>query len=405
MLQMIFRCRNIVFLVIFFQDKRVSTSRFKNFDACHENVYQRYLFALRKYGDQGINFHSDNDMFMRMQANYEYRDDCFDSNKFLHLTDMLVERGFVFTHPLHEVPSVMDKDLDDKLIAKMADIVNVDAEFDEVNDKYLHVPLEHVDPYKAELKRNPMFLNQHFVFCKLFFRDPAKLYSKLKKEKGEFMSKKNDSVEFKIILLNEILFQMQRRHICDNRLVYDMTNEEANDLQKMYTTHIRSRTKEPPDFKDIRNATLQIGKLIRALGICSIIKSKLRHNNEPRYYEFSLNEDVFRFHEELYQFRNLNHVSKLTVYQSKRQEDLQLCRNVFSLWKEKIQYSFFTCYAYNKLQYTCPECNGNILNVNDGPNTCKCPGVEQIRQQHQDNHDRDEEYMLREMYNKRKQRT
>ena len=333
-----------------------------------------------------------------MQANYEYRDDCFDSNKFLHLTDMLVERGFVFTHPLHEVPSVMDKDLDDKLIAKMADIVNVDAEFDEVNDKYLHVPLEHVDPYKAELKRNPMFLNQHFVFCKLFFRDPAELYSKLKKEKGEFMSKKNDSVEFKIILLNEILFQMQRRHICDNRLVYDMTNEEANDLQKMYTTHIRSRTKEPPDFKDIQSATVHIHTIIRKLGLASILSCKLRRNHDPRYYQVSLNEDLFLFHEGLYRFRNPSHVSKYHQYQGDNQENVRIYRNVLQVWKEKITHINFTRYAYKNINYVCPMCDLSIFQTRG--EHCHCEGVEQIKQQRNYEHDIDEAEMLSYMREK-----
>ncbi len=95
MVQQIARCRNIKKLSFLFQDKTWKPYKFEDVDECRSymlNGMNRYRLSCG-YGDE---MDEDEANFNELVINFEYLNDCFNTNKFAHFLNIIKTRGFEY---------------------------------------------------------------------------------------------------------------------------------------------------------------------------------------------------------------------------------------------------------------------------------------------------------------------
>ncbi len=229
MVQQICRCRDIKKVYIFFPDIFTKTEKYET----TQDVDKNYEYLLNNYNSKmvqigSISFDCEDDstaikyrdqticdqelieLYNKLYKMNEYRQDCYNTNKFLHLLDILKKRGFVIKNNFTGT-IIRDKDKKKEMDQELK---NMDiAEFTEDSERvtrineYLKIPQNKINDYK-ELFIDKHLLSQHFNISSFFYTEEVDNLKKLL-QRQDFDIGKCKDIKLKLILLNSMLNKIE----------------------------------------------------------------------------------------------------------------------------------------------------------------------------------------------------
>lgn len=338
MVQQICRCRDIVEVNIFYSDIKSRIPSYDSIDRLNYKYEGRLLvnFETEIYENvdngelsESVTYFDDNEKVIRPCNNpithdmitnvyndlykmIEYRDDCYNSNKFLHLLRILREKGFIVTNNYEKVKKLDNKELKDKLKNIKDENFNVTDQSVEdiiVINKYLKIPNDKITENK-ELFLNESKLIKHFNTSLYFLSDKRDNLLNLA-AKDEFNIVKCKDINMKLGLLDKMLATLNlQKDKLDTFIPSAETAEktqlkDTGPIRKLYTDMFRIRKKnldmnsELGMYKEICN----IYNMLFEVTSKKEIKPKI-NNEEVRFTQYSIDSKKLEKHKELYNYRH-----------------------------------------------------------------------------------------------------
>jgi len=231
--------------------------------------------------------------------------DCYNTNKKLHIINILASRGFI----IEDSRKHMIKLNADELRRLRKDIKADKSEnFDEHSstvtklNEYLKVPNDKINDYKGIFLDQYQMIN-HLNISRYFFTsadDNIKNLNNL----HDFDIKKCEDARVKMIFLDEMLKRIDiDKSTLNSFKPHGKVIEKHIELEKKYLELFRIRTKDFNLSSDINIYKFSC-KIINIL-FNDILKSKqVRFTDDgPRMYIYSVDADILKFHKELFQYR------------------------------------------------------------------------------------------------------
>lgn len=223
MVQQICRCRNINKVYIYYPDIITKTEKYEmpcDVDETYDHLLKNYNSKIDKfsqnnqgdnnlpikYSDKNIVDETLVDLFNELYKMNDYMEDCFNTNKFLHLLNILKNRGFVIKNDFSgEIirANVNHAEIAEEL--KLAENAEFSSDSEKVKriNEYLKVPETKIHDFK-NLFVDKSALSQHFNISSFFFTDEVHNLKKLFK-KDDFDILKCKDVKMKFVLLDSLL--------------------------------------------------------------------------------------------------------------------------------------------------------------------------------------------------------
>jgi hypothetical protein len=311
MVQQLARERNIIKLWYYFPNKVVTAPKFKNVEEVRSMIeLNDSLCEFEECASE-----EDAKRFKNTYADILYERDCFETNKFLHLKDIIRSRGFKDTdlfieHKKDNMTTrkeiIKDKldnmDVDDYKTKIMDDGTVVMGKRSIINEDYLHIPDDSLEEYKVYLV-DDILLSKHFNLCQFFFKKDE---SKKLKESYEFRARKITSSKGKMLTLRK----MCETYDIDLSPNNDITISNNNDVEinskmvKLYSASFRYQSKKKLDFSDDKTILKMIVSSFKSLFGNDIIKNRRVGKSKTRVYQ--INNAYYSKNQTLYQYRQQN---------------------------------------------------------------------------------------------------
>jgi hypothetical protein len=219
MVQQITRCRNIDNIYMYFKPSGQTTTN-SHYDnkkdmmkvfhtmkaqlhaslaaSCSEEEYhefEEYHFEILETAQK---------TFEKLFFISEYRNDCFNTNKYLHVLDIMEARGFNLIFDDKEAPvKIDDKDLKKQLKAIKEEKFSIDNQNVQRINEYLKIPTKKIEDFK-DYFINTFKLYNHFNYCKYYHGDKMD-HIDIMKDHNDYDIKKCNSFESRLVLLDDIL--------------------------------------------------------------------------------------------------------------------------------------------------------------------------------------------------------
>ena len=298
MVQQVNRCRNIISINYIFPNKTVRDSTYK----CRKDVYDR-LIALKNIDIDGFVddcTYDENKIYLYMLTAYEYNNDCYRTNKFIHFKNILRERGVVDVDYIKKTSKYGFLSYQD-IIAR--DITNFDPNSSVVSMKneYLHVPSDQLYNY-AEYFIDTKLLHNHWNISNFFFKD--KLLSQSIIDKIDFKVNVVRSSEHKLKFLSDLIEKSGIKY--DNKFTIDknlLSDKDAAEMSNIYMK-LFGRKKENICFKNNYKLISHVCGIFKKMFGGNIVNSKRARVNGNLIYEYYLNNDMIEKERTLFEFRN-----------------------------------------------------------------------------------------------------
>lgn len=303
MLQQVNRDRKITHLYFLFTQKTFIRVRKTLADVT------AYIDKTDRYGQMTYKM-SCNDLlkstYLRTLAAFEYRNECYMSNKYVHFLKLLDIRGFKRTTSALRTTFIkiskeeIEKRDDDKI-----EKFNIENKFNARINSILKIPKASADKY-VEYFINPSKLSDHFKFCDVFIRDLRDIIRSIENN-GDFGVNKTRSEKAKILFVKHL------RKSCGITDQYGMTikNIPKNDVcERLYSEYkilFKSRNKAV-NFNDKESMQSSLNHAIKQL-LNINIASKKKQCKGIRDRIYSIDPDIIVIHETLYKFRNPDRVT------------------------------------------------------------------------------------------------
>jgi len=98
MVQQLARCRNIKYLRYMFTSKRWKPYKYHDYQQVEDEIVAKEKYGLKTHGkvdaETGLMEQCEDHQYIELRAKYEYRNDCYNTNKFGHFIKIIKERGF-----------------------------------------------------------------------------------------------------------------------------------------------------------------------------------------------------------------------------------------------------------------------------------------------------------------------
>lgn len=217
-LQQIARCRDIDHLYYTFGKKTFMSSKWDTFVQCKAYMKERISYGKRVFSPVEGGGDILEDLFNKMLIRYSYNQDCYNTNKYVHVVCLLRERGFTLTGDDLKVTGKLNME------DAVAECLKIDrANFDplnvnvqRVNDQYFKLSTPQIVHMK-DLFIKPKLLSQVFTLKSYFdYRESMKGTKIISKEgiqeysqeklsrQDDFSVKKIDSNKMKFILIEKV---------------------------------------------------------------------------------------------------------------------------------------------------------------------------------------------------------
>ena len=154
MIQQICRCRNIKYLRFLFTDKKCKNYTYHSPEHAQQEITDR-----EQYGSSNNHYINEEgeriliekcERYNNILAQYIYRQDCYDTNKFAHFINIIRSRGFKVSLSFFQTKQMDEKHKEDTQEEK-------ERYFQEACDKYIAYYQSHkekvIDPKEAELRK------------------------------------------------------------------------------------------------------------------------------------------------------------------------------------------------------------------------------------------------------------
>jgi hypothetical protein len=322
MVQQIARCRNINNVYIFFSNKKSKMPSFDDINEAekfhNENIscYNLEMINIfKKNIDKSIDENKDlidgsfiklssnklNEIFNKLYINNSYVEDCYNTNKYLHLINILKNRGFIINYT--DDKNNAENHKEDKLKIYEDKMNNFDI-YNEKNERineYLKIPLDQIDNYKQYfIDKN--LLTTHINISKYFFRDNTNNILNLS-TRDDFDINKIKDISLKFALLDDMLKKLELNKTKINSFVpKNNVIDGHEELKERYQKLFRDRSKEVDLSKDIKLYKVVCKIYANLFSFVDFIKDK--QINGFKFNLYNLIDDVYNEHKTLYKYRN-----------------------------------------------------------------------------------------------------
>ena len=317
MVQQIARCRNIVEVHIFYPNR---LSKVPDFDVLNDaKEYQKKMLkafnsdvdtAIKsKYPEQGdsdvlqytyVDDSKLSDLFSDLYYRNAYIQDCYETNKYLHLMNILQNRGFEILDTDIKISTLNHKQerkqiYDDKM-------ENFDPESVKVKklNEYLKIPKKQLENHK-ELFIDRRALSHHINICRFFFQDNVDSLMKLA-QRMDFDVTKCKDVTLKLNLLDDMLkkLKLKKKEIGDFQ-PEGKSLKKTKEIQDRYEGLFRIRKKNLDLSTDV-NMYKEVCKIYGDL--FDVTDAMQMRRNKTKMWFRSVNEEKLKEHKKLFEFRN-----------------------------------------------------------------------------------------------------
>ena len=333
MVQQICRCRNIKEVFIFFTnisyrapiyDKEEETEDSKKISLSnYNNVINKAIKnnnrTLKLYDDDDSSAVIYNDipitedileeLFESLTCMNNYKQDCYNTCKFLHLLNILREKGFAISNNFEPIQKLYKKDIRDMIKNELNDNFDSNDEKVERVNKYLNIPQSDIESYK-ELFIDKSALSQHFNLSSFFFGNINDNLVNLANRNDYDISKCKD-INIKFELLNRMLEKLDLDKLKIDSFVPTYTNlENMDDITTQYDKLFRVRKK---NFKletdhDLYKEICQVYK-----NLFGITESNLTRFGKNRIQIHKVDNYKLDYHRTIYKFRSEKPKTKTIV--------------------------------------------------------------------------------------------
>lgn len=304
MLQQLGRTRNISKLYYYFETKLLHPCKYTSLEDCifvNENIKKlKYNFSNNCYGIKK----STPQQYFQLYCIQNYKQDCFDSNSFLHFILLLKEKGFI-------VEDIYCKS--NKRITNKEEIVdsylNDNFDINNYNSKKI-IHRFNINNEEDILKYKKIIIDskeliKHNTICKYFFDSPEELNNELKLS-NDLLINKIKSKNSKILFIK----RFQKDIKLDTSTKYfnciSLDKKSASSYYKEYNLLFQNNKTKFDLTKKYDIMKLNV-KLFRNIFNENIIISKYNNKKDNEYYKYSFNQkfidNVNTFHRELYNIR------------------------------------------------------------------------------------------------------
>lgn len=309
----------------------------------YNDFAEQYANVLSKYGAAklvGYEMRLDNDNdFFKLYMQNELINDTFHTNSYLHLRDILINKGFII-NKLYvdgdrieankskkervEFKQQQDENYVNNYIEciksgfKDEDIEQCATPYKEINDRknILHLDANNIDEYKEYLEDKYKFID-HLNLCKLITNKDYQL-THLNDEKINKTATINIYKEMntKINIIYELEKQLNINTLDINYTKYINNFDEKININKD-TLELIKKTFAKNKIKDEYKTFIDGLKLLTDLYtyVCgtNIILTERKQINKKRYTLPLINKDEINKQIELYKLRNNNNIDKLDI--------------------------------------------------------------------------------------------
>jgi len=298
MLQQIARTRNISYLKYIFLRKTFIEPRYKSLEECYNYLKDSNndtieLFHLIKSSFTGF--------YLRILSKIEYKNDCYNVNKFCHFKKLLNSRGFkdktkYFNETI--VDKVIDKEIKEKI--KEERIENYKKYAPKINE-YLKIPEDKLHNYK-ELIVDKYILLKHLNIRKFFFKITTigLIKDYVKYNINDYACNISKGNESKMLFLRNLLNKSQNSIDQDNfKPDHGLNKNDAEQMIKTYNITFRDRTKKVFDLTKLTDVQDILKKCYSNLfGQIITTKRKGSRNNKETNYTtvFDIDHELFEYH-------------------------------------------------------------------------------------------------------------
>lgn len=297
MLQQINRDRNITILYYLFTKKKYVESS-KTYDDI-----KREILDSNGYGQSYFKLSSDNDMcigYMNILSMLEYRNDCYNTNKFAYFNMILDIRGFNRKTEYSKTTFVrLSKQEKLEIRRKNIDKFDKNNLYVQKINKILKIPENKLDDYKS-IFVDEYQLEQHFKICNLFF-----------KEKDEIIDSFDNLNDFKVNIMRsdkaKILFIHKIREKCgiidkkDIIVKKCIDRDEQDILFEEYENIFRHQGNQKR-FDSIYDIQQYLVRMYKQVAGINIINRKRPMINNKRSLQYEINMDIVNYNEKIYNY-------------------------------------------------------------------------------------------------------
>jgi len=323
MVQQIARCRNINEVYIFFPQKPSTMAHYEKiedsigqFNESINNMKFQYKSCSHYTEIEKSGFYEMNELtdelfptktsimlFEDIYTKIKYRDDCYDTSKFLHLTNILSSRGFLLNEYEGSYTKLNHKEAKEQIHQQKLDNFNLDSIHIKKLNEYLKIPLDQIEEYK-ELFIDQSYRTKHINVCRFFFQDTKHLMDNLKERRDFDIIKCHDS-SLKLKVLESMLKSIGYGKLDIGDFV--PSNKKIigyEKIQDIYHKHFRIRVKKL-DLSTQNKMYSEICKVYASLFNITVSK-KVRFGTNGRTRVYSIDKDVLQWHKYVYSFRKPN---------------------------------------------------------------------------------------------------
>ena len=266
MVQQLSRCRNIKYLRYMFCSKKWKVYKYHDYRQVEDEIIEQERYGLKTHGtvdnETGEVNECEDRLYIELRAKYEYRNDCFYTNKYSHFIKIIKSRGFKiqaqfsqtsekgvaeikkdmtelkkeqykamcedYNDYIKPLKDDKNKELLDDYLLSINDCTEEDKEWykkeyhkrlmieadnwPDIDKHYtkqiiqlndiLKIPYDELDKYD-EIFRCPLSVQDHFCITK-YFKNDNEAIKQMLHNKADFICNKTTTMESKLILLNRV---------------------------------------------------------------------------------------------------------------------------------------------------------------------------------------------------------
>tara|TARA_R110001632_G_scaffold134152_2_gene249328 strand:+ start:2340 stop:5105 length:2766 start_codon:yes stop_codon:yes gene_type:complete len=304
MVQQFSRERNINNLYYFFNLKKFVSCQYANIGECRDDMVIKHKNALIQFELLDGSY---NDLFFDMLVEYEYKMDCYNTNKFLHFLEIIKSRGIenitnrYFTSPV-------DNDEVNETAGKLRkDNFDIDSEYIQTINGYLNMDPKYIEENKS-LFINPHMLCNHFTICDYFIKNQEtdKLYEKLSSI-NEFPIKKLVSLKNKILNVKRLKeLSGYQETVVKDKIFFTcskaLTEEASAEFNTTYRLVFGGRCKTI-DLTNVNNISKMISKMVGNFCSDKIIDSVKTRVGKKTINKLYIDNKKIQEHRRIYNLR------------------------------------------------------------------------------------------------------
>ena len=349
MVQQIARCRDIETLYFCFQKKKFRQCTYLNKDVCIIDLKEKEEFSNKEFNILDAEEIKRQQLFNNIYIDYLYKQDCYNTNKYVHFKLLLQIRGFNVQYFNKKTEKANNDLINDKVLEHKLEEFNIDDEYiKDFNDKYLNLTRAQLIDVKDlficdelmnktfalkkyfehGLKNKPLF-NSEQVYERIKDEDFGKTITKEQvstyldcentydqlAETEDMKIKKIGTNYFKYYMIDKLKCLMnfkETKNDTTNNIITAhriLTPEEQKTYINAYKKAFDFRGKKDPEIKTKYDCEKLLYKIMKATFTKDIFKpiTKIRIAKETKYiYAMNYDCDILKMTRKLLNYQRRN---------------------------------------------------------------------------------------------------